>query len=156
VSGLDDILGGLMGGKGGGSGGLDDVLGGLLGGGRGGGGGGGSAMGTLLPVLAGLLASGGLQKVLGGLKANGLSAQADSWVGTGANEPVSGSQVEQAIGKEQMQQIAQQLGVSESEAAEAVAQALPEVVDKVSPEGQLPPEQDLDAAFDKLAKSGAK
>lgn len=156
MSGLDDILGGLMGGKSGGSGGLDDVLGGLLGGGRGGGAGGGSAMGALLPVLAGLLAGGGLQKVLGGLKANGLSAQADSWVGTGTNEPVTGSQVEQAIGTEQMQQIAQQLGVSESEAAEAVAAALPEVVDKVSPEGQLPPEQDLDAAFDKLAKAGAK
>src|SRR5512134_2957743 len=145
-----------MGGKSGGSGGLDDVLGGLLGGGRGGGAGGGSAMGALLPVLVGLLAGGGLQKVLGGLKANGLSAQADSWVGTGTNEPVTGSQVEQAIGTEQMQQIAQQLGVSESEAAEAVAAALPEVVDKVSPEGQLPPEQDLDAAFDKLAKAGAK
>ncbi|HXV96198.1 MAG TPA: YidB family protein [Gaiellaceae bacterium] len=156
MSGLDDALGGLMGGKSGGSGGLDDVLGGLLGGGRGGGRGGGSAMGALLPVLAGLLAGGGLQKVLGGLKANGLSAQADSWVGTGTNEPVTGSQVEQAIGKEQMQQVAQQLGVSESEAAEAVAAALPEVVDKVSPEGQLPPEQDLDAAFDKLAKAGAK
>ena len=67
VSGLDDILGGLTGRKGG-SGGLDDVLGGLLGGGRGGGGGGGgSAMGALLPVLAGLLASGGLSKILGSL-----------------------------------------------------------------------------------------
>jgi uncharacterized protein YidB (DUF937 family) len=156
VSGLDDILGGLMGGKGGGSGGLDDLLGGLLGGGRGGGGGGGSAMGALMPVLAGLLASGGLSKILSGLKANGLSAQADSWVGTGPNQPVSGRDVEQAVGPEQIQQIAQQLGVSESQAADAVAQALPEVVDKVSPDGQLPPEQDLDAAFDKLAKAGAK
>jgi uncharacterized protein YidB (DUF937 family) len=156
VSGLDDILGGLMGGKGGGSGGLDDMLGGLLGGGRGGGGGSGSAMGALMPVLAGLLASGGLSKILGGLKANGLSAQADSWVGTGANQPVSGRDVEQAVGREQIQQTAQQLGVSESQAADAVAQALPEVVDKVSPDGKLPPEQDLDAAFDKLAKAGAK
>ena len=150
MSGLDDILGGLMGGKGG-SGGLDDVLGGLMGG-RGGGG----TMGALMPVLAGLLASGGLSKILGGLKANGLSAQADSWVGTGANEPVSGKDIEQAAGREQIQQVAQQLGVSESQAAEVVAQALPEVVDKVSPEGKLPPEQDLDAAFDKLAKAGAK
>ena len=152
MSGLDDILGGLMGGKGG-SGGLDDMLGGLLGGRAGGGGG---TMGALMPILAGLLASGGLSKILGGLKANGLSAQADSWVGTGPNEPVSGKDIEQAAGKEQMQEIAQQLGVSEAEAAEAVAQALPEVVDKVSPEGELPPEQDLDAAFDKLAKAGAK
>jgi uncharacterized protein YidB (DUF937 family) len=119
VSGLDDTLGGLIGGKGG-SGGLDDVLGGLLGGRRGGGGGGSSAMGALLPVLAGLLASGGLSKILGSLKANGLGAPADSWVGTGANDRVTGSQVEQAVGKEQMAEIARQLGVPESQAAEAV------------------------------------
>ena len=62
-----------MGGKGG-SGGLDDALGGLLGG-RG-----GSGMSALLPVVAGLLASGGLSKIMGGLKANGLTAEADSWV----------------------------------------------------------------------------
>jgi uncharacterized protein YidB (DUF937 family) len=155
MSGLDDILGGLMGGKGGsgGSGGLDDMLGGLLGGP---GGGGGGTMGALMPVLAGLLASGGLSKIMGGLKANGLSAQADSWVGTGANEPVSGKDIEQAAGREEIQKVAQQLGISESQAADALAQALPEVVDKVSPEGKLPPEQDLDAAFDKLAQAGAK
>ena len=64
--------------------------------------------------------------------------------------------MENAVGKEEMQKIAQQLGVSEAEAAEAVSKALPEVVDKVSPDGQLPPKQDLDAAFDKLAKAGAK
>lgn len=152
MAGLDDILGGLMGGKGG-SGGLDDLLGGLTGGS---GSGGGSGMGALLPVLAGVLASGGLSKIMGGLKANGLSGQADSWVGTGPNQAVSGSQVERAVGKEQIQQVAKQLGVSESQAADAVAQALPEVVDKVSPDGKLPPEQDLDAAFDKLAKAGSR
>jgi uncharacterized protein YidB (DUF937 family) len=153
MSGLDDILGGLMGGKGG-SGALGDMLGGLTG--EGGRGGGAGAMGALLPILAGFLASGGLSKIMGGLKANGLSAQADSWVGTGSNQPVSGRDVEQAMGQEQIQQIAQQLGVSESEAADAVAQALPEVVDKVSPQGKLPPDQDLDAAFDKLSKAAAK
>lgn len=137
-----------MGGKGG-SGGVDDALGGLLGG-RGGGG-----MSALLPVVAGLLASGGLSKIMGGLKANGLTAEADSWVGTGPNKPVSGPQVEQAVGKEQIQQIAQQLGISESQAADAVAKVLPDVVDKASPEGKLPPDEDLDAAFDKLAKAGA-
>jgi uncharacterized protein YidB (DUF937 family) len=155
MSGLDDILGGLMEGKGG-SGGLGGVLGGLTGDSEGSGGGRGGTMGALLPILAGFLASGGLSKIMGGLKANGLSAQADSWVGTGANQPVSGRDVEQAMGQEQIHQIAQQLGVSESEAADAVAQALPEVVDKVSPKGQMPAEQDLDAAFDNLAKAGAK
>jgi uncharacterized protein YidB (DUF937 family) len=155
MSGLDDILGGLMGGKGG-SGGLGGVLGGFTGDSGGSGGGRGGTMGALLPILAGFLASGGLSKIMGGLKANGLSAQADSWVGTGANQPVSGRDVEQAMGQEQIQQIAKQLGVPESEAADAVAQALPEVVDKVSPKGEMPAEQDLDAAFDTLAKAGAK
>jgi uncharacterized protein YidB (DUF937 family) len=150
MSGLDDILGGLMGGQGG-SGGLDSILGGLTGGGQSGGGGG---LGALVPVLGGLLASGGLQKILGGLKANGLSQQADSWVGTGPNEAVSGADMEKVVGPDQMKEIAKQLGVSESEAADVVAKAVPEVVDKVSPDGKLP-EQDLDAAFDKLAKAGA-
>jgi uncharacterized protein YidB (DUF937 family) len=150
MSGLDDILGGLMGGQGG-SGGLDSILGGLTGGGQSGGGG----LGALVPVLGGLLASGGLTKILGGLRANGLSQQADSWVGTGTNEAVSGADMEKAVGADQMTEIAKQLGVSESEAADVVAKAVPEVVDKVSPDGKLPPEQDLDAAFDKLAKAGA-
>ncbi len=155
MSGLDDILGGLAGGKGGSSGGgLDDMLGGLMGGG--GSGGSGSTMSALVPVLGGLLASGGLQKIMGGLKANGLSSQADSWVGTGPNQAVDGPQMEKAVGKEQIQAVAKQLGISESQAADVVAKALPEVVNKVSPEGKLPPEQDLDAAFDKLAKAGAK
>ena len=151
MSGRDDILGGLAGGKGGG---LDDMLGGLMGGG--GSGGSGSTMSALVPVLGGLLASGGLQKIMGGLKANGLSSQADSWVGTGPNQAVDGPQMEKAVGKEQIQAVAKQLGISESQAADVVAKALPEVVNKVSPEGKLPPEQDLDAAFDKLAKAGAK
>jgi uncharacterized protein YidB (DUF937 family) len=150
MSGLDDILGGLMGGKGG-SGGLDDLLGGLTGGQ----GGGGSGLSALMPVLAGVLASGGLSKIMGGLKANGLTSEAESWVGTGANKPVSGRQMEQAVGQEQMKEIAKQLGVSEEQAADAVAKALPEVVDKVSPDGKLPADQDLDSAFDKLTKSAA-
>jgi uncharacterized protein YidB (DUF937 family) len=150
MAGLDDILGGLMGGQGG-SGGLDDLLGGLTGGK----GGGGSGLSALVPVLAGVLASGGLSKIMGGLKANGQGAEAESWVGTGENKPVSGKAMEQAVGKEQIQEIAKQLGVSEEQAADVVAKALPEVVDKVSPDGKLPAEQDLDSAFDKLAKSAA-
>jgi uncharacterized protein YidB (DUF937 family) len=148
MAGLDDILGGLMGGGSqGGSGGMGDMLGGLMGGGK------GDGMGALLPVLGGLLASGGLSKIMGGMKASGLSSQADSWVGKGPNQPVSPGDLETVIGKEQVRQVAKQLGVSEADAADALSKALPEVVDKVSPEGKLPPEKDLDAAFDKLAKS---
>ena len=73
MSQLDDLLGGLLGGKGGS--GLEDMLGGLTGG-RGAGsgmgaGGGAGLLGALLPLLAGFLQNGGLDKVLSGLRAEG-------------------------------------------------------------------------------------
>lgn len=159
--GLGDILGGLAGGgSSSGGGGLGDILGGILGGRGGGlgsssgGAGMGGLLGALLPLLGGLLAGGGLQKILSGLQANGLSAQADSWVGSGENQPVSGADVRQAVGDQEISRIAQELGVSEDEAAEAVAHVLPVVVDKVSPEGQLPPEGELASAFEALKQLG--
>jgi uncharacterized protein YidB (DUF937 family) len=154
--GLGDILGGLAGG-GSGDGGLGDILGGLAGtGGKSGSqaGGMGGLLGSLLPVLGGLLAGGGLQKVISGFQANGLSAQADSWVGTGANEPISGADVRKVIGDEELAKIAAELGVSEDEAADAVAQVLPEVVYTVSPDGRLAPGGELDSAFGALEGLG--
>lgn len=154
MSQLDDLLGGLLGGRGGG--GLAGALGGLTGG-KGGasGGGAGGMIGALLPMLGGLLAGGGLSKILSGFKSQGLSSQADSWVGTGSNEPVTAGQVAQVMGENEIAQIAERLGVSHEEAAQAIAEVLPQVVDRVSPEGQLPPEEDLDQAFDRLAHAAA-
>ena len=156
--GLGDLLGGLAGGGSGSSGGLGDILGGLAGGsGRSSGGaagGLGGLLGSLLPVLGGMLANGGLQKVLSGFQANGLSSQANSWVGTGENAPISGDDVKKVVSADELSQIAAKLGVSEDEAADAVAQVLPTVVDKVSPEGQLAPESELDAAFGALKQLG--
>ena len=75
--------------------------------------------------------------------------------GTGPNEPVTAGQVSQVIGDEQIAQIAERLGVSHEETAQAIAEVLPQVVDRVSPEGQLPPEQELDQAFKRLARVDA-
>lgn len=145
MSQLDNLLGGLLGSK---SGGVGGVIGGLAGGK-----GGGGLMGALVPMIGGLLAGGGLNKLLSGFHANGLGSQADSWVGKGANEPVTAGQVSQVIGDDQIGQIAEKLGVSHDEAAKAIAEVLPQVVDTVSPDGQLPPEQDLNQAFDRLAQT---
>ena len=114
---------------------------------------GGGLMGSLIPIIGGMLAGGGLNNILSGFQSKGLSSQADSWVGTGPNEPVTAGQVSQVIGDEQIAQIAERLGVSHEEAAQAIAEVLPQVVDRVSPDGQLPPEQDLDQAFDRLAQA---
>lgn len=153
MSGLGDLLGGILGGKGGSSD-LGNVLG-RLGGGSGGSGTGGGTLAALLPILGSMLAQGGLSKVLSGFQGQGLGSQADSWVGSGPNEPIDGAQVRKALGDDEVARIAGQLGVSQDEAADAVAEVLPRLVDGVSPEGELPPEQDLDNAFDRLARSAA-
>ncbi|MCA1481670.1 YidB family protein, partial [Bradyrhizobium sp. NBAIM08] len=50
----------------------------------------------------------------------------------------------------ELTRIAQQLGVSEDEAAEAVAQVLPDVVDQATPAGELPDDDELDRTFGRL------
>jgi len=169
MSGLDDLVKGVTGGTGGGlgdllgslaggatsGGGLEDIIGGLTGGSSGSQAAGmGGLLGSLLPAIGGLLAGGGLQQVLSGFQANGLSAQTDSWIGTGSNQPISGEDVRRVVGDEQLAKIAAQLGVSEDEAADAVATVLPTVVDRVSPEGHLAPESELASAFGALEQLG--
>ncbi|MCX5306858.1 YidB family protein [Streptomyces sp. NBC_00160] len=125
---------------------LGSLLGGLLGGsgGQGGSGGGGNILGALLGALTG--GAGGSQagggNPLGGLldmlTKSGLADQAQSWIGTGDNQSVSGAQIAEALPDEALQKAAAQAGVSPEEAADQIARALPTAVDRLSPEGQLP------------------
>ncbi|MFE4758106.1 YidB family protein [Streptomyces mirabilis] len=124
---------------------LGGLLGGLLGGG-GQGGTGGSGAGNILGALLGALGGGGGQAAggnpLGGLldmlTKSGLMDQAQSWIGTGENKPVSGDQIAQALPDYTLQEVAAQAGVSPQEAADQIAQHLPRAVDKLTPSGELP------------------
>ena len=137
-------------------GGLGDLLGGILGGTtRGGSTGGIGALGgnpmlrMLLPLVASMLMNGGLQKILGRLQQSG-STKGQSWVATGPNEPADADDIKAALDERELAEIAQRLGVSEDEAAEAVAQVLPDVVDQATPDGELPDEDELERKFGRL------
>ena len=152
MGGLGDLLKGA-GGSGGG-GGLGDLLGGILGGGSAGGSsssglGGNPMLRMLLPIVASMLMNGGLQKILGRLQQGG-SSKGQSWVSAGPNEPADADDIKAALDEQELAQIAQQLGVSEDEAAEAVAQVLPDVVDQATPDGELPDDAELDRKFGRL------
>lgn len=159
MAGLDDLIGSLAGGTSGGTGGagLDDLLGGILGGAGGqgssgaAGGGIGGLAAMLVPLIATLLRNGGLSKILSGMQASGLSAQADSWVGTGANEAVSAADVRQALGDDEVARIAGELGVEPDQASEVLAGILPGLVDTVTPDGQVPRDEDVDRFADAFA-----
>jgi uncharacterized protein YidB (DUF937 family) len=128
--GLGDILGQVLGGgaQRGGAGGLEDILGGMLGGGAGG--------------AAGAGGMGGLGSLLEQLQRSGYGDQARSWVGTGQNMPLPPDAVEQIFGRGGLAEIARQAGVSEADASRGLSELLPEVVDRVTPQGEMP---DLDA-----------
>ncbi|MFF5706284.1 YidB family protein [Streptomyces sp. NPDC012794] len=141
---LGGLLGGLLGGGRGGGAGGDGILGALLGALMGGGGAaaGGRAAGD--GTAGGVTAGGGADNPLGGLldmlTRSGLADQARSWIGTGDNQPVSGAQIKEALPDDTLRETARQAGVSPEEAADRIARTLPEAVDKLTPNGQVPTE----------------
>lgn len=126
---------------------LDSILGAVLGGS-------GSNKNQMLLQLAMSLLSGqgsqgsgqgasGLAGLVGQFQKAGLGDAVNSWVGTGANQPVTGDQIHQALGADQIQQFAQQTGMQNHEVSGALAQMLPQLIDKVTPHGSVPPQNDL-------------
>ena len=86
--------------------------------------------------------NGGMGGVLDRFRQKGFGPQAQSWVATGQNDGIDERAVEQVVGQGELQQMAQRLGVPEQQVAQAFAEIMPEMVDKLSPEGQLPPHAD--------------
>lgn len=128
---------------------LDSVIGALAGG-QGGAGPQGAGQGTLINIVMGMLANrqadasqggaagGGLGDLMAKFQQGGLGDVIGSWIGTGQNLPVSADQLSNVLGSDMLANIARQLGVSHGEAASQLSQVLPQVVDKLTPNGQVP------------------
>jgi len=86
--------------------------------------------------------NGGMGAVLDRFRQQGFGRQAQSWVATGSNDGIDERAVEQVVGAGELQQMAQRLGVPEQEVAQAFAEIMPQMVDQLSPQGQLPREAD--------------
>ena len=131
---IAEVLGGLKqepgGGPGqnnqqGGQGGVLGNLGGLLS---------GASVGSVL--------SGGLRDLVERFTQNGQGQAADSWVKTGPNQPLGPDQLEQAIGPDVLNTLSQQTGLSREELLSRLTRELPAAVDKFTPEGRLPTEDE--------------
>jgi uncharacterized protein YidB (DUF937 family) len=68
----------------------------------------------------------------------GLGDIVNSWVSTGANLPINAEQIQHALGSQQISQIANQAGVPASDGASHLAELLPTIVDKLTPQGSVP------------------
>ncbi len=118
---------------------LDQVAGQLLGGALGGGNaGGGGGQGALANLVMGLLKDpNAVQGVVRMFQDKGLGHAAESWVGTGANQPVSAEQVTQAFGPDQIAQFAKQTGLGHGDVASGLASLLPQAINHLTPNGRV-------------------
>jgi uncharacterized protein YidB (DUF937 family) len=133
---------------------LGGMLGGLLGGGKGGS---GNLIASLLQIMqggGGSQGGGGLGSLLDQFRTAGLADKADSWVGTGQNKSLTGDEVEQAIGRERLDEVAHRAGVSTDEAKSGLAAQLPQVIDQLTPNGQLPATGNLQDMLGNLLGGG--
>jgi len=107
-----------------------------------------AAMGKVLggnsnPLAAGILQMiqnqpGGLPGLVQSFHDKGMGGLVSSWVSTGPNPPISGDQVHQVLGSDQVKELAAKAGINPDVASTAIAQLLPSIVDKLTPNGSVP------------------
>ena len=106
-----------------------NALGGMLG---------GSSKQDPAAMLSGLLNdAGGLQGLMGQFQKAGFGDQFATWVGTGENQPIGAEQMQNAVGVEEIQRLASKLGMQSHTVLPLLAQFLPQVIDKLTPKGQI-------------------
>ncbi|MDD2933916.1 MAG: YidB family protein [Methylotenera sp.] len=81
--------------------------------------------------------NGGLEGVIEKFKAGGLAEQAASWVGKGENLPISAEQISQVLGSDAVAGIAEKLGMDTNDISNKIAEYLPQVIDKMTPDGEV-------------------
>jgi uncharacterized protein YidB (DUF937 family) len=117
--------------------GLMDQLGQAVGGAMGG----QTAQNPLLQALTSLLgqnsSAGGVAGIVQAFQKNGLGDIVNSWVGTGKNLPVTPDQIKQGLGSDFLSQLAGKAGVSPDAASAQLSSLLPDVIDKVTPNGKI-------------------
>lgn len=90
--------------------------------------------------------TGGLGELMDRFKSSGHGAVADSWVTPGVpTEGLSADQVESAVGAETLDELSQRTGLSRAELLQRLATAIPSTVDRLTPGGRMPSEDEARA-----------
>lgn len=80
---------------------------------------------------------GGLQGLVQSFHDKGLGGLVSAWVSTGPNPPATADQIQQVLGSDKVKQLAAAAGISPDLAGSSIAQLLPTIVDKLTPNGQV-------------------
>lgn len=112
--------------------GLLDQLAGALGSGNG-----RNTLGELEAVWNWVQEQGGIEALLHKFQQGGLGEILASWIGNGGNQSVSGGELKSAFGEEALQSLAQKLGTDINGASGTLAELLPQLIDRLSPQGEI-------------------
>jgi uncharacterized protein YidB (DUF937 family) len=93
---------------------------------------------------------GGLGSLISAFEKGGLGSVVSSWVGGGPNLPVDPGQLASALGPDVLGQVAKHAGVSPTDAAGGLASILPEIVNHLTPNGQVPAATSLESTLGSL------
>lgn len=117
---------------------LDKIIGSVLSNVLGGSANGGAQSGSVITdVLGSLLKNqGGMEGIFNQLQKGGLDDLLNSWIGTGQNKPMNADQVNDVFGDETLSNVAQQAGVEKAQAQDILSQALPQIIDMLTPNGR--------------------
>ncbi len=96
---------------------------------------------------------GGLHGLLESFRSKGLGDLVSAWVSNGPNPPATTEQVHEVLGSDRIQQLATAAGISPEMAGPAIAHLLPTVIDKLTPDGQVPDHGNLLAMASKVLGS---
>jgi uncharacterized protein YidB (DUF937 family) len=124
---------------------------------------------AVLPVVLGMMANrqggaqaqaraaggggmGGLGDLLAQFQRAGFGEQANSWVSTGQNMPIPPDAMSQVFGGEGLAKIAAQAGLTEQQASAGLSEVFPDVVDRLTPQGQMPEGDALAASLSELQR----
>lgn len=91
-----------------------------------------------LSLLANNGQTGGLPGLTERFRQAGLGSVLQSWISPGPNMPISGDEIELALGDGYLQQLAEETGLPQDEAALQLSEMLPELVDRLTPNGKAP------------------
>lgn len=100
----------------------------------------------LLESIIGMLTdpqSGGLSGLVEKIAAGGLADQVASWVGKGENLPISAEQIQEVLGSPFVKGLAEKFGINTADVTGSLASMLPQVIDKLTPDGEVPGDNQL-------------
>ena len=115
-----------------------DDLSSLLTGATGGSGGGSIDVNQLGSLANAVQEEGGLDGLIGKLQASGLNTEVDSWVGTGSNQPIDPQQLGAALGTDEVQRLSAKSGIDIGALLPLLAAFLPQIINMLTPKGQVP------------------